>query len=230
MRCKGKRKTEDHFIPFRFRHCPTHGVGGGCQLGRIAGRDNGGEQNGSHDRQRGIDGFNRAVIHLHATGHIECGQQAASPLAQDIPHDGSYDRINTGLRHKHEENVIRRNTDGVVDINFAPSLIDRSPHRAKHGQRRDQNRHQQFQQPGKGPFTLAGTIIGNTINRIEGGLSNPFEISKHQFPLAPIIERRILHPFGRDPVSNLGEEHKTIGNNLRFIAPRRRQRVDQNHL
>ncbi len=141
-------------IAVRLRHRPARFVRGQREPRGGARGHQRGEQHGGDDRQRGVNRLDRAVIHIQALHEMREAQRqhAHGDLTQQVAGHGADHRVDAGLRHEHEEDMVRRDPHRVVDVDLVFALVDGTAHGIEHRQRGDEQRDEQLDETGEVDF------------------------------------------------------------------------------
>ena len=103
--------------------------------------------------------------------------------------------------------MIRSNADGVVDVDLVLALVHGTAHGVEDRQRRDQQRHQEFQQARDRLGALTRAVVGDPVDTVVGRFTQPLQKLQHQSSLFPILDSRQRGTVSHKLVALLREEN-----------------------
>ncbi len=156
------------------------------------------DERGGRDGERGVDGRQRGERHVHATGHPDLGQDPTDALAHEVAHHGPDHGVDDGLGKEHEEDIARRNTNGVVDVNLVAAFIDGSANRVQHHQRSDHKRDYHIDQPRHTRLACALAQVGLAVQTVVHGSCAAFHVGVDLVPGLLVRQFRHRHRDGGD--------------------------------
>ncbi len=200
---KGKRQIKTQDITLGLRQFPAGILGRRGDFHGGAGGEKRRDERRAGDGERGVDRGQRGKRHVHPTGHVEFGEDASRTLAEDIPEHRPDHRIDNRLGKEHEEDITRRDADGVVDIDLVPPFIDRAANRVQHHQRGDDQGDQHVDQSFHRAFAAAFAEVGHAVQPVIHRAGAAFHVG--------------LDFFLRLAIRQVGHRHRRRGDDLAAV-------------